>query len=161
MQDDKPQFRFGQISEHSLRGIHPDLVLIVRRALTLSTVDFRVIEGVRTSERQRQLVRNGSSKTLNSRHLTGHAVDLAPMVNNQIPWEDWSAFHLVAKAMKQAAKEMELPLQWGTGKPLKMAHILNYQERSTHDQFTHVIRSGENRSVTGGGSHRDVVSPDR
>lgn len=113
MQDDKPQFRFGQISEHNLRGIHPDLVLIVRRALTLSTVDFRVIEGVRTSERQRQLVRNGSSKTLNSRHLTGHAVDLAPMVNNQIPWEDWSAFHLVAKAMKQAAKEMELPLQWG------------------------------------------------
>lgn len=115
MQDDKPQFRFGQISEHNLRGIHPDLVLIVRRALTLSTVDFRVIEGVRTSERQRQLVRNGSSKTLNSRHLTGHAVDLAPMVNNQIPWEDWSAFHLVAKAMKQAAKEMELPLQWGGG----------------------------------------------
>ncbi|EPX8764768.1 TPA: M15 family metallopeptidase [Yersinia enterocolitica] len=113
MQDDKPQFRFGQISEHNLRGIHPDLVLIVRRALTLSTVDFRVIEGVRTSERQRQLVRNGSSKTLNSRHLTGHAVDLAPMVNNQIPWEDWSTFHLVAKAMKQAAKEMELPLQWG------------------------------------------------
>ncbi|EPS8492906.1 M15 family metallopeptidase [Yersinia enterocolitica] len=113
MQDDKPQFRFGQISEHNLRGIHPDLVLIVRRALTLSTVDFRVIEGVRTSERQRQLVRNGRSKTLNSRHLTGHAVDLAPMVNNQIPWEDWSAFHLVAKAMKQAAQEMELPLQWG------------------------------------------------
>ncbi|MFW5388455.1 M15 family metallopeptidase [Yersinia sp. 2542 StPb PI] len=113
MQQDKPQFRFGQISEHNLRGIHPDLVLIVRRALTLSTIDFRVIEGIRTPERQRQLVRNGSSKTLNSRHLTGHAVDLAPMVNNQIPWEDWSAFHQVAKAMKQAAQEMELPLQWG------------------------------------------------
>ncbi|MGP2471539.1 M15 family metallopeptidase [Yersinia sp. 2540 StPb PI] len=113
MQQDKPQFRFGQISEHNLRGIHPDLVLIVRRALTLSTIDFRVIEGIRTPERQRQLVRNGSSKTLNSRHLTGHAVDLAPMVNNQIPWEDWSTFHQVAKAMKQAAKEMELPLQWG------------------------------------------------
>ncbi|HHL2458338.1 TPA: M15 family metallopeptidase [Yersinia enterocolitica] len=113
MQDDKNQFRFGQISEHNLRGIHPDLVLIVRRALTLSTVDFRVIEGVRTSERQRQLVRNGNSKTLNSRHLTGHAVDLAPMVNNQIPWDDWRAFDQVALAMKQAAKEMELPLQWG------------------------------------------------
>lgn len=113
MQDDKPQFRFSQISEHNLRGIHPDLVLIVRRALILSTVDFRVIEGIRTPERQRQLVRNGSSKTLNSRHLTGHAVDLAPMINNKIPWEDWGAFHQVAKAMKQAAQEMELPLQWG------------------------------------------------
>lgn len=113
MSDDKPQFRFGQISEHNLRNVHPDLVLIVRRALTLSTVDFRVIEGVRTAERQRQLVRNGSSKTLNSRHLTGHAVDLAPLINNKIPWEDWGAFHQVAKAMKQAALEMELPLQWG------------------------------------------------
>lgn len=113
MSDDKPQFRFGQISEHNLRNVHPDLVLIVRRALTLSAVDFRVIEGVRTAERQRQLVRNGSSKTLNSRHLTGHAVDLAPLINNKIPWEDWGAFHQVAKAMKLAAQEMELPLQWG------------------------------------------------
>lgn len=113
MSDDKPQFRFGQISEHNLRNVHPDLVLIVRRALTLSAVDFRVIEGVRTTERQRQLVRNGSSKTLNSRHLTGHAVDLAPLINNKIPWEDWGAFHQVAKAMKLAAQEMELPLQWG------------------------------------------------
>ncbi|QKJ02086.1 M15 family metallopeptidase [Yersinia mollaretii] len=113
MSDDKPQFRFGQISEHNLRNVHPDLVLIVRRALTLSTVDFRVIEGIQTAERQRQLVRNGSSKTLNSRHLTGHAVDLAPLINNKIPWEDWGAFHQVAKAMKQAALEMELPLQWG------------------------------------------------
>ncbi|CNI39370.1 peptidase M15 family [Yersinia thracica] len=113
MDNDISQFRFGQISEHNLRHVHPDLVLIVRRALTLSTVDFRVIEGVRTPERQRQLVKNGRSKTLNSRHLTGHAVDLAPLINNQIPWDDWRAFELVAKAMKQAAKEMELPLQWG------------------------------------------------
>ncbi|MBS0054151.1 M15 family metallopeptidase [Yersinia sp. Marseille-Q3913] len=113
MSDDKSPFRFGQISEHNLRNVHPDLVLIVRRALRLSTVDFRVIEGLRTLERQRQLVRNGSSKTLNSRHLTGHAVDLAPIINNKIPWEDWGAFHQIAKAMKQAAQEMELPLQWG------------------------------------------------
>ncbi|WP_145931780.1 M15 family metallopeptidase [Yersinia bercovieri] len=113
MSDDKSPFRFGQISEHNLRNVHPDLVLIVRRALSLSTVDFRVIEGLRTLERQRQLVRNGSSKTLNSRHLTGHAVDLAPIINNKIPWEDWGAFHQIAKAMKQAAQEMELPLQWG------------------------------------------------
>ncbi len=88
-------------------------MLIVRRALILSTLDFRVIEGIRTLERQRQLVRNGRSRTLNSRHLTGHAVDLAPMINNQIPWEDWSAFYRIAKTMKQAAQQMELPLQWG------------------------------------------------
>ncbi|MFV8800305.1 M15 family metallopeptidase [Yersinia sp. LJYL362] len=113
MNNDISPFRFGQISEHNLRGIHPDLVLIVRRALTLCTVDFRVIEGLRTSERQRQLVKNGRSQTLNSRHLTGHAVDLAPLINNQIPWDDWHAFEWVAKAMKQAAIEMELPLQWG------------------------------------------------
>lgn len=113
MNDDISPFRFGQISEYNLRGIHPDLILIVRRALTLSTIDFRVIEGLRTCERQRQLVKNGRSQTLNSRHLTGHAVDLAPLINNQIPWDDWHAFEWVSKAMKQAATEMELPLQWG------------------------------------------------
>lgn len=62
MMNDKPTFRLSQISEHNLHHVHPDLVLIVRRALTLSHIDFRVIEGIRTPERQRQMVLNGHSK---------------------------------------------------------------------------------------------------
>jgi peptidoglycan L-alanyl-D-glutamate endopeptidase CwlK len=107
------KFTFSRISEQNLRGIHPDLSRVVYRALQLSAIDFRVIEGVRSAERQRQLVRNGSSKTLNSRHLTGHAVDLAPWVHHTIPWNEWHCFETVAEAMKAAAKEFQVPLVWG------------------------------------------------
>lgn len=62
------------------------MVRVVRAALALSEVDFCVIEGTRTIERQRELKRQGRSQILNSRHLTGHAFDLAPIKNNLIPW---------------------------------------------------------------------------
>ncbi|CNE17970.1 M15 family metallopeptidase [Yersinia nurmii] len=106
-------FTFSQISQRNLQGVHPDLVRVVYLALKLSEVDFRVIEGLRDSARQRQMVLNGNSQTLNSRHLTGHAVDLAPWINNTIPWNDWGAFAQVAVAMKQAAKQLQIPMIWG------------------------------------------------
>lgn len=103
----------SQRSEGHLSGIHPDLVNIVRRALALSSVDFTVIEGLRTPERQRQLVASGASRTMFSRHLTGHAVDIAPWINHSIPWDNWPSFERVAQAMKQASLEMSIPLVWG------------------------------------------------
>ena len=68
-------------SLRSLWGIHPDLRRALDRALKDSPIDFVVIEGLRTKERQRQLVAAGASKTMNSRHLTGHAVDLCPLLD--------------------------------------------------------------------------------
>ncbi|ATZ13271.1 M15 family metallopeptidase [Erwinia amylovora] len=106
-------YHFSHISEQNLRGVHSDLVKVVRLALRLSQIDFRVIEGMRNMARQRQLVSSGKSQTLNSRHLTGHAVDLAPWVNHSIPWQDWDAFVLIAKAMKKASAQSEIPLVWG------------------------------------------------
>ena len=85
---------------------------MVRLAITLTAQDFRVIEGLRTRERQRYLVEKGASKTMNSRHLTGHAVDLAPIVNGQVSW-DWKYFYPIAEAMKQAAKIKSVPIEWG------------------------------------------------
>lgn len=99
-------------SEKSLRGVHPDLVSVVRRAAEITPVPFEVTEGLRTLERQKQLVAAGASKTLNSRHITGHAVDLAPTVDGNIRW-DWPLFHLLAPAMKQAAQDLGTPLVWG------------------------------------------------
>nr|WP_232799020.1 M15 family metallopeptidase [Providencia rettgeri] len=96
-----------------MRGVHPDLVKVTRRALELTDIDFMVIEGKRTEARQRQLVKNGASQTMNSRHLTGHAVDCAPLVNREIPWSDWSKFKLVSDAMLQAAKELGVDVEWG------------------------------------------------
>ncbi|HGM9888643.1 M15 family metallopeptidase [Proteus mirabilis] len=106
-------FRLSKRSEENLRGVHPDLVKVVHRALEITDIDFMVIEGKRNEARQRQLVASGKSQTMNSRHLTGHAVDCAPSVNNQIPWNDWSYFKKVADAMMQAAKELGVDIEWG------------------------------------------------
>lgn len=102
----------GQRSLARLEGVHPDLVRVVKRAIEITPVDFSVIEGRRTLARQRQLVASGASKTLNSRHLTGHAVDIAPYVGGTIRW-DWPLFHKLAPAVKQAAQELGVPIVWG------------------------------------------------
>lgn len=105
-------YRLSKISERNLIGVHPDLVNVVRRAIQITEVDFRVIEGVRTIEKQYQLLMKGASKTLNSRHLNGHAVDLAAMVGSEVRW-DWPLYHKIAAAMKQAARELNVPIEWG------------------------------------------------
>lgn len=105
-------FALSKMSENRLGGVHPDLVRVVRLALKLSTVDFAVVEGLRTKARQTELVAAGASKTMNSRHITGHAVDLAPYIAGQIRW-DWPPFHDIAKAMKAAATELGIAVDWG------------------------------------------------
>lgn len=106
-------FKFSQRSENNLKGVNPDLVKVIRRTLEITPVDFIVIEGLRTQARQKELVSTGKSQTMNSRHLTGHAVDCAPLVNKQIPWGDWSKFKLVADAVLQAGKELGIDVEWG------------------------------------------------
>lgn len=99
----------GNKSRRRLYGVHPDLVLVVNKAIEITTQDFTVLEGLRTLERQQQLYNTGKSKTMNSRHLTGHAVDLAPW---PISW-DWEYFYPIADAVKQAAEEVDVPIEWG------------------------------------------------
>lgn len=95
-----------------LTGVHPDLVRVVKRAITMVPTDFVVTEGLRTVERQRQLVAAGASKTMKSRHLTGHAVDIAPYVGGAVHW-DWPLFYPLAKAIKAAAEAEGVPIEWG------------------------------------------------
>ena len=102
----------GQRSLFRLEGVHPDLVRVVNKAAALSSLDFTVLEGLRTKERQKQLMDLGATKTLNSRHLTGHAVDLAPMVGGTVRW-DWPLYHQLAVIVKEAAKAENVPIQWG------------------------------------------------
>lgn len=106
-------YTLSQRSQNNLKGVHQDLVQVVHQALTLSEYDFVVIEGLRSFARQKELMREGKSKTLNSRHLTGHAVDIVPLVNGAIPWQDWSAFESISKAMKQAAHQLGVSMNWG------------------------------------------------
>ena len=105
-------FNFGERSLRNLRGVHPDLVAVARKALELSSVDFVVTEGLRTKERQAELMAAGASKTMNSRHLTGHAIDVAAVVAGGVRW-DWPLYARIAIAMKQAAKELSVPIVWG------------------------------------------------
>lgn len=105
-------FRLGPRSKMRLNGVHEDLVKVVEYAIEITTVDFTVVEGLRSPERQKVLVEAGASKTLNSRHITGHAVDLAPWVDDEVRW-DWPLFGPIAAAMKTAARELEIPIEWG------------------------------------------------
>jgi len=95
-----------------LSGVHPDLVAVVKLAIELSDIDFQVIEGVRSKARQEQLFKAGASQTLNSRHLTGHAVDLAALVNDSIRW-DWPLYFKIADAIKKAATQLKIKIVWG------------------------------------------------
>lgn len=104
--------QIDQRSETSLKGIHPDLVRVVRRAAEITGTDFIVTEGLRTKERQIQLLASGASQTMRSRHLTGHAVDLAAKVGNEVRW-DWPLYHKLAAAMKRAAHEVGVQIEWG------------------------------------------------
>ncbi|ELX2304359.1 M15 family metallopeptidase [Yersinia enterocolitica] len=106
-------FNLSQRSEKNLLGVNPELVKVVRRAIQITQVDFMVIEGLRSAERQRELVTKGASQTLNSRHLTGHAVDCVPLIAGAIPWNDKSKFKAVSDAMFQAAKELGVRIRWG------------------------------------------------
>jgi peptidoglycan L-alanyl-D-glutamate endopeptidase CwlK len=103
-------YKLGTRSLQNLSGVHPDLVAVVKRAIQITEVDFSVLEGVRNINRQRELLKAGKSKTLNSRHLTGHAVDIAPW---PIDWNDLKRFEQVSEAMKAAAEELDVDVEWG------------------------------------------------
>ncbi len=100
------------IGVNNLKGVHPDLVKVVMRASEICPLQFAILEGLRTEERQRDLVEAGASKTMNSRHLTGHAVDLGALVKGSVNWA-WPLYEIISKAMKKAAKELDVPIVWG------------------------------------------------
>ena len=105
-------FSFGAKSKARLKGVHPDLVKVMEAAISCSTVDFSIIEGMRTLAKQKEYFAAGATRTMNSRHLTGHAVDVAPYVNGSIRW-DWPLYHQLAKVIKKAAAELKVDIQWG------------------------------------------------
>ncbi len=103
---------FGARSRENLKGVHPDLVAVAHLALKKSLIDFAVIDGLRTVEQQKEYVLRGKSKTMNSRHLTGHAVDVAAVYGGKISW-DYNLYEQIAKAFKDAADELGIALLWG------------------------------------------------
>ena len=104
---------FGSRSTKNMNGIHPDLRRVLDKALQDSPLDFVVIEGLRTKKRQQELFDSKASQRLDSRHITGHAVDLLPIGPNGKPAFDWPLYNQLGPAVKKAAVELGVELDWG------------------------------------------------
>lgn len=107
----------GQRSLERLDGAHPDLIKVMKRAAQISSIDFTVLEVLRALARQKQLVAQGASKTMKSRHLAStdgksRACDIAPLIGGKVSW-DWPLYHKLAVVIKQAAKDVDVPIEWG------------------------------------------------
>ena len=105
-------FQLSDKSRQRLAGVKPELVQLVESAIATSPIDFLVVEGVRSKERQRYLFDAGKSRTMNSRHLTGDAVDLAPIIDGKVSW-DWAHFHDLSDHIKTVAKSIGVAVEWG------------------------------------------------
>lgn len=105
-------YQFSKRSLRNLQGLKPPLVDLAHQALALSSVDWGVIEGLRTRERQAALVKAGASQTMDSRHLTGHALDIAAYVGRSIRW-DFNLYVQIAEAWRSASLALGTPVIWG------------------------------------------------
>ena len=126
-------FKLGKTSLARLQGVDETLVNVVKRAIEISEVDFTVMEGVRTLERQRELYAQGRTApgkivtwTMKSRHIEGKAVDLVPY---PLDWNDLEKFNKIKDAMFQAAKELDVNLRWGAD----WDGDGNYREKGEYD----------------------------
>jgi peptidoglycan L-alanyl-D-glutamate endopeptidase CwlK len=116
-------FQLSKRSRLRLVGVHPDLVRVVELAIKLTAVEFVVAQGARTQVEQDELYAQGRTKpgqkvtwTRNSRHIGGFAVDLAPVVNGAIEYDNSGKLGLwprIAEAMKSAANQLGVPITWG------------------------------------------------
>ena len=105
-------FVFGDKSWEELKGVDTRLQAVVTCALTLTKQDFTVFDGLRTQEEQMEMIRRGSSKATESKHLTGQAVDLVPYVAGKLRWE-WNPIFVITKAVYEASSRTGIQLRWG------------------------------------------------
>jgi peptidoglycan L-alanyl-D-glutamate endopeptidase CwlK len=101
-------YKFGKRSKERLKGVKPELVNVLNELVKI--MDVTVIDGLRTKERQEELVASGASKTKYSKHLEGKAVDLAPY---PIDWKDRDRFHYMGGMIRGIAKQLNVNVRWG------------------------------------------------
>ena len=105
-------FHLSTKSQLKLATVHPDLKALAEAAIKVSTVDFIITEGIRTLARQEELLKAKATTTMNSRHLTGHAIDVAAIVNNRADWHPALYFHIADAFFSQSAI-LKTPIIWG------------------------------------------------
>lgn len=105
-------YKLGKRSRAILSPLHTDIQRVIERAIQITEIDFTGLEGLRMLERQRRLIAKGATRTLDSRHLTGHAIDLGAWVDDEVRW-DFGLYVKIAYAVRQAAIELDIPIVWG------------------------------------------------
>lgn len=110
-------FHFGTVSLSKLDGVHPDLVKVATRAIVLSTVDFRILEGLRSAAAQLAAFNAGKSKIKSGgRHQSGHAIDIQaidPDTNKPTWVTSTGLYSKINDAFEAASKELGIPIRWG------------------------------------------------
>lgn len=104
--------KLSQVSYRNLKGVNEQLIILVEKAIISTPVDFRVTDGLRTIEEQKHLVAIGASKTMNSKHLTGRAIDIVPWINGKPRWE-WPLIYKLAEYIRTVAQEQNIRIRWG------------------------------------------------
>ena len=105
-------YKLSTRSQERLMGVEPELKEVVYEAIKVTKIDFGVIEGLLTEEKQKQLVESGASQTMKSKHLEGRAVDLMAYIGGRGSWE-LNVYDEIADAMKEAAVKVDVAVRWG------------------------------------------------
>jgi peptidoglycan L-alanyl-D-glutamate endopeptidase CwlK len=147
-------FKLSKRSLTNLAGVKPTLASVVSRAIELTTVDFVVIEGLRTAARQQELVSSGASQTMNSKHLTGDAVDLAAWLGT-IRWE-MPLYFKIADAVRQAAKEQNVGIRWGGAWNVSDLRIWNDSMEQAHKEYIR-LRIAASKKPFVDGPHFELI----
>ena len=105
-------FKLSQRSLDKMVGVNPKLVEVVKLAITKSPLDFSISEGLRTVERQKELVGQKKSQTMKSKHIVGEAVDICVLIDGKANW-DFENYRKVADVFKECAKELGIKITWG------------------------------------------------
>lgn len=105
-------YKLGKRSMKNLIGVHPFLSFAAMKAIEITKQDFMVLDGVRTEEEQQKLIDRGVSKSKDSYHLYGLAMDLVAYVDGKPSWEK-EYYKEIEIAMKRVITFYELPIQWG------------------------------------------------
>ena len=150
-------FKLSSRSLGRLDGVDEKLSNVVKKAIGYSTVDFGVIQGLRSVEEQKELVARGLSKTMNSKHLEGRAVDLMGYLNGRAFWEI-NVYDEIADAMKQAAIEEDVHIRWGAA--WTVSDIRSWEGTMEEAMLHYVdIRRGQNKRPFIDGPHFELMQP--
>jgi peptidoglycan L-alanyl-D-glutamate endopeptidase CwlK len=148
-------FKLSKRSLNNLLGVKPQLVRVVHRAIKITTIDFGVTEGLRTKEQQAEFVRLGKSQTMNSKHLTGDAVDVVAYIDGTITWE-LNVYDNIADAFAQAGRELGVGLRWGAAWNIP---DIRYWNGTMEQAMMHYIdaRRKQNRRPFIDGPHFELI----